>query len=85
MPVLAINGSLDRQVPADENLAAIAAALAHNPNVTIRKLEGLNHLFQSATTGALGEYADLAETISPAALRLVSEWILARFGRNGRA
>lgn len=85
VPVLAINGSLHRQVPADENLAAIAAALAHNPNVTIRKLEGLNHLFQRATTGALGEYADLAETISPAALRLVSEWILARFGRNGRA
>jgi fermentation-respiration switch protein FrsA (DUF1100 family) len=54
VPVLAINGSLDRQVPADENLAAIAAALAHNPNVTIRKLEGLNHLFQRATTGALG-------------------------------
>ncbi len=82
VPVLALNGSLDRQVPADENLAGIKAALAHNPDVTIRKLEGLNHLFQTARTGALGEYADIAETMSPIVLGIVTEWIETRFKRN---
>jgi pimeloyl-ACP methyl ester carboxylesterase len=83
VPVLAVNGSLDRQVPADENLAAIKTALARNPDVTIRKLEGLNHLFQTARTGAIGEYADIAETMSPVVLNIVAEWIQARFARKG--
>ncbi len=82
VPVLALNGSLDRQVPADENLAAIKGALAHNTDVTIRKIDGLNHLFQTAKTGAIGEYADIAETMSPVVLTIVSEWIEARFKRR---
>ena len=82
VPVLALNGSLDRQVPADENLTAIKAALAHNPDVTIRKLEGLNHLFQTARTGSIGEYADITETLSPVVLRIVTEWIAVRSKRN---
>jgi uncharacterized protein len=82
VPVLALNGSLDRQVPASENLAAIKAALAHNPDVTIRRLEGLNHLFQTARTGAIGEYADIAETMSPVVLSIVTEWIQARVKRS---
>lgn len=80
VPVLALNGSLDRQVPAEENLAAFRSALADNPDVTVRELEGLNHLFQTAETGALGEYADIEETFDPAALKVISDWILARFG-----
>jgi len=82
VPVLALNGSLDRQVPADENLAAIKGALAHNTDVTIRKIDGLNHLFQTAKTGAIGEYADIAETMSPVVLAIVSDWIEARFKRR---
>ena len=54
VPILALNGTLDRQVPADENLSAIKTALAHNGDVTIRRLDGLNHLFQTARTGAIG-------------------------------
>jgi hypothetical protein len=69
-------------VPADENLAAIRAALAHNPDVTVRRLDGLNHLFQPARTGAIGEYANIAETMSPNVLTIVSEWIEARFPRH---
>lgn len=79
VPVLALNGELDVQVPADENLAAIAAALAHNPDVTVQRLEGLNHMFQTAQTGAMGEYADITETFAPIALRVVTEWINTRF------
>lgn len=82
MPILALNGTLDRQVPADENLSAIKTALAHNADVTTRRLDGLNHLFQTARTGAIGEYADIEETISPVVLSIVTEWIEARFKRN---
>ena len=85
MPILALNGALDRQVPADENLSAIKAALAHNADVTIRRLDGLNHLFQTARTGAIGEYAAIEETISPVLRSIVTEWIEARFNETGRA
>ena len=78
-PVLALNGSLDHQVPADENLAAIEAALTQHPDVTILKLDGLNHMFQTAATGAMGEYRDIAETFAPSALFVISDWIKARF------
>jgi len=79
VPVLAINGALDHQVPPDENLSAITAALARNPDVTVRRIDGLNHLFQTARTGAIGEYADITETIAPVVLTMVTEWITARF------
>jgi uncharacterized protein len=77
VPVLALHGALDVQIDAATNLAAITSALraGGNPHVTAHALPGLNHLFQSARTGGLGEYAAIEETFSPAALRLVSEWV----------
>ena len=85
VPVLALNGALDLQVPADENLAGIAQALraAGNGDVTTEKLPGLNHLFQTARTGAPSEYNEIEETMAPAVLERVSGWILERFGRVG--
>ncbi|WP_420127512.1 alpha/beta hydrolase family protein [Longimicrobium sp.] len=82
VPVLALNGSLDLQVPADENLAAIRRALqaGGNRDVTVEKLPGLNHLFQTARTGAPSEYAEIEETFSPAALQRIGDWIVQRFG-----
>lgn len=82
VPLLALNGSLDLQVPADDNLEAIRGATKDNPDVTIVKLDGLNHLFQHAETGGVGEYARIEETFAPEALELMSEWINARFGAN---
>jgi pimeloyl-ACP methyl ester carboxylesterase len=81
MPVLALNGSLDRQVLPEANLAGIRAALAGNPDVTITLLPGLNHLFQNARTGGIGEYAEIEETMAPVALQTVADWIRARFVR----
>lgn len=80
VPVLAMNGSLDRQVPPVENLAAIKAALKDDKDVTIVELPGLNHLFQTAKTGAVGEYAEIEETVAPVALDRMATWINARFG-----
>lgn len=82
VPVLALNGALDLQVPADENLSAIGRTLRAwgNPDVTVEKLPRLNHLFQTARTGAPSEYGEIEETMSPVVLQRVTSWILARFG-----
>ncbi len=77
-PVLALNGEKDMQIGAKENLAGIRAALADNPDAQTRELPGLNHLFQRARTGAPSEYAQLPETVAPAALTAMSTWILSR-------
>ncbi len=79
-PVLALNGSLDHQVPAEENIAGLRELLAGHKDVTIKPLPGLNHMFQHATTGALGEYNDIEETFAPDAMQLIADWISTRFG-----
>lgn len=76
-PVLAINGTLDVQVTADENLAGIEAALkaGGNDNYRIEKMEGQNHLFQMATTGAISEYGKIEETFNENTMQLIVEWL----------
>jgi pimeloyl-ACP methyl ester carboxylesterase len=78
-PVLALNGEKDLQVPPKDNLPAIASALkaGGNRDVTTREMPGLNHLFQTAKTGAPGEYGAIEETMSPAVLTIIGDWILA--------
>jgi uncharacterized protein len=81
VPVLALGGTLDVQVPAKENLPAIDAALkqAGNRDNRVVELPGLNHLFQTAKTGDPAEYAAIDETVSPQVLELVAAWINQRF------
>lgn len=77
MPVLALNGSKDLQVPAAVNLAATEKALqsAGNKRYTIKELPGLNHIFQTADTGQVHEYATIEETLAPIALETISTWM----------
>jgi pimeloyl-ACP methyl ester carboxylesterase len=75
VPVLAVVGERDLQVLPGANLPELRKALRDNRDVTIRELPGLNHLFQTCKTGAPEEYARLDETMSPAVLTLVGEWI----------
>jgi hypothetical protein len=49
-----------------------------NSDYTVRELPGLNHLFQTCSTGAFSEYVKIEETMSPPALQAVSDWIVAR-------
>ena len=77
-PLLALNGSLDVQVPPGENLGAISAAQRGNSQATIVELPNLNHLFQNAKLGTLGEYAEIEETIAPAALKMIGDWVVAQ-------
>ena len=85
IPVIAVNGTKDLQVPYEENLKALEKSFltAHGNNkdsfdkyVTIMKIEGVNHLFQRSETGLPMEYSKIEETISPEVLEKVTTWIL---------
>lgn len=78
-PVLALLGSKDMQVLADQNVSALREALADNPRADVRVLDGLNHGFQTAQTGRPEEYARIEETIAPAALAAVGGWLAEQF------
>lgn len=76
VPVLALLGGKDLQVPVSQNLPALREALQANPGARVVELPGLNHLFQTATTGSVEEYGSITETIAPAVLQMIGDWIL---------
>jgi uncharacterized protein len=78
VPVLAITGERDLQVPPAENLPHIRAALESGacPHHLVHELAGLNHLFQTSHTGLPSDYAQIQETIAPVALQMISDWVL---------
>jgi uncharacterized protein len=84
-PVLVLNGEKDLQVPPDQNLPPIRKALegAGNKHFEVVELPGLNHLFQNAKTGAVSEYAEIEETMSPVVMEKISSWILKQSGSGG--
>ncbi len=75
--VLALNGDLDQQVNAQRNLSLIDSVLKANNNhkYSTVHLKGLNHLFQTAVTGDVSEYASIQETIAPQALQAIGDWM----------
>ncbi|MCB1035300.1 MAG: alpha/beta fold hydrolase [Acidobacteria bacterium] len=81
VPVLALYGSKDLQVDPEQNQSRLEAALRRggDEEVEVVRIEGLNHLMQTAGTGHPSEYWALEETFSPAALERISSWILQRF------
>jgi fermentation-respiration switch protein FrsA (DUF1100 family) len=83
VPVLAVGGALDLQVPPEPNLRLIETTLreAGNGDVRTIRYERLNHLLQTATTGVPAEYRDIAETMSPRVMTDVSGWILEKTRR----
>lgn len=77
-PVLALNGGKDLQVLPDENLGEIDKALRRggNTRASVRKLAGLNHMFQTCPAGLPDEGRNIEETIAPFVLEMISSWIL---------
>lgn len=77
VPVLALNGEKDLQVPAKENLTAIEAALTKggNTHFSTQQFPKLNHLFQTCETGLVSEYGLLEETFSEEVLKEITIWI----------
>lgn len=74
-PVLAINGDKDLQVHV-KNLKGIEKALkkGNKPPYKIQAFQHLNHLLQTSETGAIEEYVEIEETISPKVLEAIHEW-----------
>jgi len=73
-PVLALNGTKDTQVDCDANTTRIEKGLA-NCKHSIKKIDGVNHMFQHCNTGIVTEYQQIEETISPEVLQEVAKWI----------
>jgi alpha/beta superfamily hydrolase len=75
--VLALNGSRDIQVVSQQNLPAVRSALVAGETKTfeVKEMPGLNHLFQTCKKCTVAEYAQLEETIAPAALQTITDWL----------
>jgi hypothetical protein len=67
-------------VPAKSNNKGIVGAVKKSPGkVDSQLFPSLNHLFQSAKTGATDEYSGIDETINVGALNVISTWLNKNF------
>ena len=75
---LIVNGLKDQQVRPMDNTQAIKQSLQEggNAKVTIKLYEHINHMLQTAESGAPSNYADLPETIAPIVLNDIVAWLL---------
>jgi hypothetical protein len=80
-PVLALYAEKDLSVPARLNVPAMRGALAGNKAGEVEELADVNLLFQTADVG-IGREANWAEeTMSPAVMKRIAEWIMRQSGR----
>ena len=84
VPVLALFGELDLQVPPEVNRGPMEQALERSGNVdvTFHTFPKANHLFLTAVTGSPNEYPTLEKVFVPGFLELMTDWILERVGRT---
>lgn len=77
VPVLAINGSKDIQVPPVSNQAGFAKSFSKKSLSQSKAIvvDGLNHLFQNCNTCTTSEYVELEETFSETVLKEMTVWI----------
>lgn len=76
VPVFALIGQLDQQVPFDPSVRAFESLYATRRSLlTLHTPPGVNHMLQPATTGGMEEYADIEVTIAPVVLQLLETWI----------
>lgn len=78
VPLLALYGSKDIQVPPKENAAVLERLAKEKKNFKITIIPNLNHLFQECETGSPREYKKIEQTISPIALNEMMLWIKER-------
>ncbi|MBK6678649.1 MAG: hypothetical protein IPG53_00810 [Ignavibacteriales bacterium] len=79
VPVLAVWGSKDLQVPPVQNKVPVEKAL-DKAGVYYETFvfDSMNHLFQKAVTGGIAEYASIPTTIEPEVLEKMVEFIKKR-------
>ena len=76
--VLAMNGEKDLQVLCDLNLDPIEKALQRGTPASFQviRLANMNHMFQETKgSGSPADYGKIEETVSPKALKVISDWI----------
>jgi len=76
-PVLALSGDRDLQVDSAENVPLLRKAYetSGDKDFIVVEIEGVNHLFQTAQSGSPALYGAIEETISPAVLTVIGNWI----------
>lgn len=82
-PVLSLFGRKDVQVVARENAEGV---LQSGPVglVTVQLFDDMNHLFQRCSSGRVGEYMTIEETMVPEVMEAVGDWILSITSKNGQ-
>ncbi|GAB3575236.1 alpha/beta hydrolase family protein [Hymenobacter daeguensis] len=77
-PVLLLNGTSDLTINADANMGPLEKGLkaSKNKNVTVRKLQGVNHLFQPDPTKWPVVNGQPQPNFSPEAEDAIREWIV---------
>jgi hypothetical protein len=76
--VLLMHGTGDEMVVSQVNLDLLTKGLKANKQVTVQKLEGINHLFQAPTTEWPLVNGEPRPVMSPAALEQIQAWIKAQ-------
>ena len=79
-PVLLLNGTSDLTINADANLGALEKGLkgGKNKSITVRKLQGVNHLFQPESSKWPIINGQPQPNFSPEAQEAIREWIVAQ-------
>jgi hypothetical protein len=82
IPVLALFGGKDLQVPAEPNRRAMEEVFAKSglKDYRLVVMPGANHLYQEANTGSVSEYTKLKKEFLPGFLDLLTTWIGERAG-----
>lgn len=79
VPLLAVYGSKDLQVSAEQSVPPLQALVADQADATVQTLPNLNHLMQPAQTGSPSEYGTIETTLDESFLDLVEQWMQQRF------
>ena len=74
-PVLALNGTKDKQVECQANLEALSAGLSATTISWIEPIDEANHLMQHCKSGSVSEYREIEETVSHEVLEIIINWI----------
>lgn len=76
-PVLLLNGTGDPEVNAAANLAALEKGLRANKRVTVRRLPGVNHWFQTPSSEQIvAADGTVDPVIYPVLLDVIRDWVL---------
>lgn len=77
VPLLAVFGSLDLQVPPTASLDALQRHFTGTRRslLTAELLPGVNHMMQPATSGSMDEYRTIEQTIAEGVLAVLDGWL----------